>query len=84
METNQNARQTVRDYISGRLQAKNDMKPFDDTAPLVSSGRMDSLDVIETVIFLEDEFGLSFAKLGFDQSYVDSVGSILKLIEGSR
>ena len=80
MKTNQNSRQKIRDYISGRLTAKNDMKPFDDSASLVSSGRLDSLDVIEIVVFLEDEFGLNFARIGFDQSHVDSVNSIMKLL----
>jgi len=81
MEPSQNIRQQLRDFIDGRLKAKNDLNPFDDTTPLVSSGRMDSLDVIEMVIFLEDKFGLNFAKIGFDQSHVDSVDSIIRLVK---
>ena len=48
-------RNKVRAFISQRLQAREDCSPFADADPLFSSGRLDSLDAVETILFLEKE-----------------------------
>jgi hypothetical protein len=36
------------------------------------------------VVFLEEHFGLDFAKLGFDQATIDSVANIGQLVDRAR
>ena len=54
--------------------------PLGDDDPLFTSGRLDSLDMVEIVMFLETGFGIDFAKLGFDLTLLDSVSLITKLV----
>jgi acyl carrier protein len=48
---------------------------------LVASGLIDSLAVIEIVVFLENNYGIDFAGSGFDPDRLATIGSILDLIE---
>jgi len=45
------------------------------------SGRLQSIDAVSIGLFLEQEYGVDFASLGFDQAQVDSVEEIVSLIE---
>jgi acyl carrier protein len=68
----------VQAFLQSRLRAKSDTGPL---GSLFLSGRLDSLDAMETVVFLEQEFGLDFAEIGFDLESIDSVEAICALIE---
>jgi acyl carrier protein len=46
---------------------------FSDSESLFFSGRLDSLDALETIVFLESEYGIDLAKNGFDITLIDSV-----------
>lgn len=74
-------RTKLRSYIGERLSLKGDSAGFSDADSLFSSGRLDSLDAIETIVFLETEFGVDFAAQGFDQSRIDSVNAIITMVE---
>ena len=50
---------------------------------LVAAGLIDSLAVLQIVMFLEKEFGFDFAASGTDPGRLRSVESILNLIEES-
>jgi len=50
-------------------------------AGLVTSGLIDSLAILEIVSWLEERFGVDFARLGLDPGELGSIGSILDLIE---
>ncbi|MFY9836458.1 MAG: acyl carrier protein [Xanthobacteraceae bacterium] len=76
-----NIRAQVRDYIGQRLQMKNDAGAFTDFDSLFMSGRLDSLDAMEVVTFLEDKYGIDFAKIEFDMTVLDSIDSIVKVID---
>jgi acyl carrier protein len=51
---------------------------------LVAAGLVDSLAVLQIVMFLEEEFDFDFAASGTDPGRLRSVESILDLIEESR
>ncbi len=51
---------------------------------LVRSGLIDSLVVVQIVLYLENTYGIDFAALGFDPDRLASMGSILDLIEEAR
>ena len=54
---------------------------FSDSDSLLLGGRLQSLDAVEIVVFLEETFGVDFAAIGFDQEKIDSVDAITSLFE---
>jgi len=70
----------VREFVGSLLLRKGDTNPFTDTESLVLSGRLDSLDVLNIVVFLETQYSLDFGDRPFDQQLVDSVEEITGLI----
>jgi acyl carrier protein len=75
-----NDQTAVREFIGSLLRRKGDTHPFTDTDSLVLSGRLDSLDVLEIVVFLERQYAFDFGDRPFDQQLVDSVDEIKDLI----
>jgi acyl carrier protein len=74
-------RNAVRALVGSVLRRKGDTKPLTDTDSLVLSGRLDSLDVLQIVVFLENSYSIDFADQEFDQEAFDSIDRILTLIE---
>ncbi|MGO4880606.1 MAG: hypothetical protein ACLP59_07270 [Bryobacteraceae bacterium] len=70
----------VRRFVREILAKNNDTRAFSDTESLIFSGRLQSIDVLEIVVFLEERFGLDFSD-GFDQSRLDSVQEITGLLD---
>lgn len=79
-----NETETVRGFLRELLNRKGDHAPFADDEPLATAGRLQSIDTLEVVIFLEDEYGLDFGEDGFDQGHVESLANIMALIEARR
>lgn len=48
---------------------------------LILSGLLDSLAVVQIVVFLEKEFDIDFSDLYFDQTSFDSLDKIVTFIE---
>jgi len=71
----------IRQFLTELLASKGDALPFSDTDSLLLSGRLQSLDAVEIVVFLEEHFGIDFAAVGFDQEKIDSVDAISSLVE---
>lgn len=76
-------RSTVRAQIVRLLSIKGDRLPFEDGESLLLSGRLDSLNVLELVTFLEKEFHYSMTEDSFDPSQFDSVDSIVSMVAGA-
>ena len=51
---------------------------------LVASGLVDSLAIMQIVVFLEEQYGVDFAASGFDPDRLATMGSIVELIEEAR
>lgn len=51
-----------------------------DTEALVTAGLLESLDVMNTVTFLEENFGVDFAVRPFSPDDFDSIESISRLV----
>lgn len=75
-----NARAKLRDYVAARLRLAGDEGAFADSDGLFTSGRLDSLNTVQMVLFLESEFGIDFGTLGFDASQIDSIDAMMALI----
>jgi len=75
-----NTRNELRAYIQQLLADKGDREPLGEADSLVLSGRLDSVDILHIVMFLEGTYGIDFADQEFDQEDFDSLASILALI----
>jgi acyl carrier protein len=70
----------IRKLLQDLLKTKGDRLDFSDSDLLITSGRLQSIDTLEVVVFLEEKYGIDFAEHGFDQNELDSVDRIMTLI----
>lgn len=82
MELSDRAR--IRAFVADLLAGHDDRAPFGDAESLVKGGRLDSLAVVKLVAFLEETFGVDFAKVEFDPERFDTVTEIEAVVEESR
>lgn len=66
------------------LRRKGDENDFADGDSLIASGRLDSVDTIALLVFLEERYGVDFAERGFDRDELDSVDSIVTFLGASQ
>jgi acyl carrier protein len=71
--------ESTREFITGLLAMKGERSDVSDTEPLLSSGLLDSMNVLETVLFLEENFGLDFSVHPFNPDDFDSIESINRM-----
>jgi len=74
---------TIRQFMQRLLAQKGDQRPFGDSDSLLLSGRLQSVDAVEVVLFLEEQWGVDFAEIGFDETQIDSVDAIDALVENA-
>ena len=74
----------VRQFLQELLTRKGDRQAFSDGDSLLLTGRLESVDAVDIVVFLEEKFGIDFAEIGFDQAMIDSVDSIDALIHSVK
>lgn len=74
----------IREFLRDLLASKGDTHEFSDASSLLLSGRLQSLDAVEIVVFLEEKFGVDFAAVGFDQEKIDNVDAIISLVAAVR
>jgi acyl carrier protein len=70
----------IRQMFRELLARNGDLEPFADEERLFSTGRLQSIDGVEMVVFLEDKFGLDFAPGGFDPESIDGVANVVALV----
>jgi acyl carrier protein len=70
----------IREFLQSLLSRKGDQGAFLDNEELIAGGRLQSIDTLEVVLFLEEKYGIDFAENGFDQNQVASIDNILALI----
>lgn len=71
----------IRQFVQQLLVQKGDQRPFSDSDSLVLSGRLQSVDAVEVVVFLEENWSIDFATIGFDETQIDSVDAIDSLVQ---
>lgn len=77
---NEEIRCAIRSYIveSPVLRAPG---PVDDSTPLAAHGILDSLAVLELVLFLETRFEIEFSARDLDRRHLETVARIADLVE---
>jgi len=73
-------RLVIRGFVQNLLRQKGDREAFSDNEPLAARGRLQSIDTLEVLVFLEEKYGIDFGDRGFDQNQVESVDNIIALI----
>ncbi len=71
----------IRNFVQNLLTSQEDRRPLADDDSLLLSGRLQSIDAVEIVLFLEERFGIDFADIGFDREQIDSVDTIYALTQ---
>lgn len=66
--------------VTSLLQQRGDVSPFGDSDSLVMSGRLESIAVVDLAAFLEERFGVDFARIGFDQEDFETVDRIVAVV----
>jgi len=69
----------IRTFVHGLLANKGVHQDLPDDAALVSSGYLDSTDVLQIVLFLEERFSIDFSIVDFDPDLFDSIDNIASL-----
>ncbi len=75
-----NDRSAIHEFIQGLLRRNGDQDEFSDSEQLISRGRLQSVDTLEVLLFLEEKYGLDFGESGFDQNEVESIDNIVTLV----
>lgn len=73
----------IREFVHNLLITNGDAEPLADHDSLFLSGRLQSIDAVEIVVFLEENFGIDFAEIGFNQERIDSVDAIAVLTQAA-
>ena len=60
---------------------KFELNVITDNEPLISSGKLDSLNLLDLVSFIEAKTKIKFTPLDFNTELFDSVEKILKLVK---
>jgi len=74
---------TIRQFMQRLLVQKGDQRPFADSDSLLLSGRLQSVDAVELVLFLEEQWGIDFAEIGFDETQIDTVDAVDALVQNA-
>jgi len=60
------------------------VESLSDSDKLVASGLIDSLAILQIVLYLENTYNINFSSNGFDPEQLGSIGNILDLIEQEK
>jgi acyl carrier protein len=74
------SKQMIRDFLENLFVQKKDTRPFADDTSLILGGRLDSIDTVELLLFLETTFGVRFASNGFQREKLDTLNAIVAII----
>lgn len=71
----------IHEFVQELLSRIGDDEPLADDESLLTSGRLQSIEAVEIVVFLEETFGIDFAQIGFDREQIDSIDAIYALTQ---
>lgn len=71
----------IQNYVTQRLRMHGDLASLDDEDLLFTSGRLDSLDAVEIIMFVEVDYGINFSAINFDLTLLDSIAAIADLVD---
>lgn len=75
-----NDQESIKTYIQKLLNEHGYTKEVSTSESLIISGLLDSVAVIQIIVFLEEKFGIDFSAVYFDQTNFDSVELITAFV----
>ena len=77
-------RQAVRAFVRSLTANSGHGDDFADDDLLASTGVLQSIDLLEIVLFLEERYGVDFGIINLDRSEIESVDRILEFVASHR
>lgn len=74
-------KKNLTDFLRTIQRPDRPLEALDENRSLVEAGLIDSLAVLQIVLYLEQNYGIDFRETGLDPGELTSVRSILDLIE---
>jgi acyl carrier protein len=84
MESIMTVQLTINEFIHKLLNEHGYNNEVAPSESLILSGLLDSLAVIHIVVFLEEQFGIDFSAVYFDQSSFDSIDQITDFVQTNK
>jgi acyl carrier protein len=84
METVMADQLVIRGFIQKLLNEHGYVEDVSSSDSLILSGLLDSLAVIHIVVFLEEQFGIDFSDVYFDQASFDSIDQITNFVQTNK
>jgi methoxymalonate biosynthesis acyl carrier protein len=76
-------RDQLRQFIFQLAKDHGHMDAVNDDDPLILSGLLDSLAVVHIVVFMEEQFGIDFSNIYFDQDDFDNIDRMVSFVEAN-
>ena len=57
---------------------------LDDDTPLLSSGALDSIGVLDLMMFLDERFAIGLDDADFDADNLETIGRLIRFVERKR
>lgn len=73
--------QRIKNYIMEEFLPGESPDELTETTPLISGGILDSIATLKLVMFMEEEFGVSFQPHEVDKENLDELASIVRLLQ---
>jgi acyl carrier protein len=70
-------------FLGGIQKAGMPVESLGEQDRLVASGLIDSMALLQIVLYLEQSYGMDFSVLGVDPEQLGTIGNILDLVERS-
>ena len=76
--------QRVKNFIMTEFLPGENPDELTETTPLISGGILDSIATLKLVMFLEEEYGVSFAPHEIDKENLDDLARIVQLLRSKN
>jgi len=83
-EPREQHRQALLQFLRSVQKAGMPVETLKDTDRLVASGLIDSLAILQIVVYLETTYGIDFSVRGLSPEELGSIGGILDVIEQGK
>lgn len=76
--------QKIKNFIMEEFLPGEDPDELTETTPLISGGILDSIATLKLVMFMEEQYGVSFEPHEVDKENLDNLESIVRLLRSKN
>ncbi len=76
--------QRIKDFIMEEFLPGENPDELTETTPLISGGILDSIATLKLVMFIEEQFSVSFEPHEVDKENLDNLASIVRLVQSKN